>query len=323
MNDFVPQFIVNFLADLTLAVFLGVAAIAISSAAWRRDVYRFFDIRRPRTGAIAIRLSCMNVLANGCTGTDMFSEGFVGSAISELEYRYALRLAQSVHLKPIARVIRTLRDVPGSISDEPVVCEIRMSEQCEGNHPVDFTAESELMKRIETILRGGTFVLIGEPIYNVMTGYVLARSPSRFRFVGGRTVDEGKRRAISVENLYNEPGPGVRQEHERTRLPDGSNIEYAILERITGWNGATILICAGTSTSATIAALRELTHWRELTHRFDKGHRRRDGQSSAPAPRGNFGILYQVRTRNVEDVPEQVDVVERWQYPSPRSGPYK
>jgi hypothetical protein len=222
-----------------------------------------------------------------------------------------------VQLKPIARAMRALRDVPGTSIDEPIVCEIRMSEQCVGDIPVDFSSSSELLERVKAGLRGGTYILVGDPTYNVMTGYVLAHAPSRFRFVNGRPSDVGKRRGVRIENFYHDADGGVAQEHERSLQPDGSSVEYAILERIVDWNGATIFICAGTSTSATIAAVRELTDWRDLARRFDR-RSRQDGGSAGHA-RGNFGILYQVRTVNVEDVPDPTDVVERWQYPPPRA----
>jgi len=313
-SDFLWQFLIQFLADLTLALLLAGLAIAIASTSWRRDIHYFFGVQRPRRGAITVKLSCMNVLPHGCTGADVVTEGFVGPAMSELEYRFALRLAHSVQTKPIARALRALRDVPGSSIDEPIVCDIRMSEQCPSDAPVDFSSTTELMERVKSGLRGGTYILVGDPTYNAATGYVLTNSSSRFRFVHGLPSDERRRRTVRIENVYHDAGSGVSEEHERSREPDGSNVEYAILERIMDWDGGIVFICAGTSTSATIAALRELTHWRELAHRFDR-HRGR--QLSGHARKSNFGILYQVRTANVEDVPAQTDVVERWQYPPP------
>jgi len=308
VQQFIEQALGNFVADLALAVLLGAGAIALSSLVWRRNVHDFFGVR-PGRGMISVRLSSFNVLRNGCAGTEEVIEPFTGSAMSELEYRYALGLARSVQVKPITRVLRALRDAPDSSFEESVICDIRMSEPHHGATPVDFQNDVELRDRLNARLREGTFVLIGEPLYNLLTGYVMNHGPSRFRFTGGRPADGGRRRTIRVENFYHRDDNPLQHDHERERLPNGQSIEYAILERITNWNGTTIFICAGTSTGATIAAIRELTRWRELAARFERL------RSLGGVPHGNFGVLYQIQTADTEVVPEDRYVVERWQYP--------
>lgn len=306
IQQFLEQAFSNFVADLALAAILGAAAVTLSGLVWRRNVHDFFGVR-PDRNRIAVRLSSFQVLR--CAGTEEVVEPFTGPAMSELEYRYALGLAQSVQMKPITRLLRAIREAPSTASHEPLVCDIRMSEGHDLPTPVDFDNDPDLRERLGARLRDGTFVLIGEPLYNLMTGYVMNAGPSRFRFTGGRPSDEGKRRTIRVKNFYHHDDRPVHQDHERERLADGLSIEYAILERITNWNGATVFICAGTSTGATVAALRELTRWRDLADRFERL------RSAAGVPHGNFGVLYQIRTLDTEAVPEERYVVERWQYP--------
>jgi hypothetical protein len=306
IEQFLEQALSNFVADLALAALLGVAALMLSALVWRRSVHDFFGVR-PDRNRIAVRLSSFNVLR--CAGTEEVVEPFTGAAMSELEYRYALGLAQSVQIKPITRLLRALRETPSPAINEPLVCEIRMSEGLDLAAPVDFDEDLDLRERLGARLRGSTFVLVGEPLYNMMTGYVMNVGPSRFRFTGGRPSDGGKRRTIRVENFYHHDDRPVQQDHERERLADGQSIEYAILERIADWNGSTVFICAGTSTGATVAALRELARWRELADRFERL------RSVGGVPHGNFGVLYQIRTLDTEVVPEERYVVERWQYP--------
>jgi len=191
MTDFVEQVLSNGLADLCLAILLGGVAVGVSNASWRRHVHDFFGVRRPGRGAIRVRLSSINVTPGGSTGTETVVEGFFGPAISELEYRYALGLAHSIQLKPIARVIRALMDSSTSGSEEPIVCDITMTEPYGGPMPVDFACDRDLTDRLKARLRGATYVLVGEPLYNVMTRYVLSTAPSRFRFLGGTPGDEG------------------------------------------------------------------------------------------------------------------------------------
>jgi len=322
MTDFAEQVLSNGLADLLLAILLAGIAIGVSNASWRRHVHDFFGVRRPGAGAIRVRLSSISVRPGGSIGTETVVEGFFGPAISELEYRYALGLAQSIQLKPIAKVIRALMEsAPGS--EEPVVCDITMTEPYTGPMPADFAWDRDLTDRLRAKLRGATYVLVGEPLYNVMTRYVLSAAPSRFRFLGGTPGDEGRRRSIRVQNIYHsrnshEEDSHESEDYERQQLDNGECVEYAILERITNWNGITIFICAGTSTAATVAALRHLTEWRALARRFDRALYRRQARDGSGDPAiGNFGILYQVRTTDVENVPDPDRVLERWVYPPP------
>jgi hypothetical protein len=308
MEQFLDQALGNFVADLALALLLGVGAVVLSSLVWRHNVHEFFGVR-PGRNRIAVRLSSLNVLHQGCTGTEEVVEPFTGPAMSELEYRYALGLAQAVQMKPITRVLRALREAPNSVIQEPVVCDIRMSDAVDLPTLGDFRNDPELRERLGARLRDGTFVLIGEPLYNVLTGYVMNFGPSRFRFTGGRPSDEGRRRTIRVENFYHHDDQPVQHDHERQQLERGQTIEYAVLERIANWNGATIFICAGTSAGATVAAVRELTRWRELSDRFERL------RSVGGVPHGNFGVLYQIQTGDTEAAPEERYVVERWQYP--------
>jgi hypothetical protein len=294
----------NMVGDLIFAVGLAVIAIVVSNVLWRRALRAFFGITGTGRSAIKVRLSCINVIPGGARATDEIVEGFVGPAMSELEYKYALQLTRVVQRRPIVRVISALMEGTQSTSIDPVLCEIGSSPPHDGETPVDFESDPELANRLQRHLGAGTYVLIGEPMYNLLTGYAMSQAPSRFTFVGGRTPDDEQGRTIRVDNVYHATGNPVAEDYERKR-EDGVYIEYGILERIADWNGSTVFVCAGTSTASTIAALRELAEWRDLHGRFDTG----------PPTGGSFGVLLEVRVIDREAVPEPQEVLERWCYP--------
>ena len=117
IEQFLEQALSNFVADLALAALLGAGALLLSTLVWRRSVHDFFGVR-PGRNRIAVRLSSFNVLR--CAGTEEVVEPFTGAAMSELEYRFALGLAQSVQMKPITRLLRALRESPNQALHEPL-----------------------------------------------------------------------------------------------------------------------------------------------------------------------------------------------------------
>lgn len=305
----------NIVGDLVFAVALAIAAIVVSNVLWRRALHDFFGITKPGRSAIKIRLSCINVVPGGARATDHIVEGFIGPAMSEQEYKYALQFTRVVQRRPIVRALSALMENTRSTGIDPVVCEIGSSPPHHGEIPVDFTGDNELSDRLRGQLANGTYVLIGEPMYNLLTGYVMREAGSRFSFVGGRTDSEDTRRTIQVGNVYHTPNNAVAEDYER-KVEDGVFIEYGVLERLVDWNGSTIFVCAGTSTASTIAALRELVEWRDMHSRFDGGPvSRRAPEVTGDLYNGSFGVLYEVRVGNREAVPEPHEVLERWCYP--------
>lgn len=305
----------NIVGDLVFAVALAVAAIGVSNVLWRRGLHNFFGVTKPGRSAIKIRLSCINVLPAGARATDHIVEGFIGPAMSELEYKYALQFTRLVQRRPVVRAISALMENTTSSGIDPIVCEIGSSPPYQGELPVDFDRDPELVDRLRRELGNGTFVLIGEPMYNLLTGYVMHDASSRFAFVGGREGGDPQHRTIRVGNVYHAPGNPVGEEYERKR-EDGVFIEYGIVERLVDWNGSTIFVCAGTSTASTIAALRELVEWRDLHKRFlAAAPSRGRGELSAEPMKGSFGVLYEVRVTDREAVPQPQQVLERWCYP--------
>jgi hypothetical protein len=308
----------NVVGDLVFAIGLAVAALLVSDVLWRRALHAFFGVTRPSRSAIRVRLSCINVVPGGARATDRIAGGFVGPAMSEQEYRLALRLTRVVQRRPMVRALSALMESTRSAGTEPVVCKIGSSPPYEGEAPVEFESDAELARRLRRQLAGGTFVLIGEPMYNLLTRFVLHEAPSRFLFVGGLEPGAGPARTIQVRNAYHTPADAVDEDYER-KVEDGVAIEYGVLERIVDWNGSTIFLCAGTSTASTVAAVRELVEWRDLRTRFVAGRGGRRREPGVEPLNGSFGILYEVRVADREAVPEPHEVLERWCYPP--SGP--
>ncbi len=207
----------------------------------------------------------MNVKPGGTTGTVLINRGYCGPAISEIEYKYALLLAGAIETKPITRMLRHLIE-PVARVESPLICDIGASMPFNGEPPVDFDAMSGLVAKIEKELSSGTSILVGGPVYNLLTSYIFGRPGSRCQFIVER--DE-LRRGISIKvSPGTEARDFVRQSPEQNQA--GAYTEYCLLEKLAGPQGSTVFVCAGTGAGATIAALTQLQHWKKLPNRLKR-----------------------------------------------------
>ncbi|MEV4110262.1 hypothetical protein [Nonomuraea sp. NPDC049695] len=256
-----PDLASNLLANVIFAVMVAVAAIVLGNIAWRRKVRAFFNMK-PNRGRLPVYLSNIVVHPGGTTGTGPISVGYHGTAITELEYKYALAFAATVESKPLYRALRALDSAELLTTVDPIVCHI-------GTSP----AASELgdPSRVSEYIREGTTLIVGAPIYNSLTDYVMRTVPSHFEFI---RFDD-KERGIKVRNFKGSDTFVFKRGLYTRERPDGKERpflkEYFIIERLTWKRGtgrhkrkSTIFICAGTCSASTAAALRMLADWPKL-----------------------------------------------------------
>jgi hypothetical protein len=252
----------------------------------RRWVRRFFGIADRRGATVQMRLSNIYVKPAGTLSPLSIGRGFVGPAINAAEYQYALETASAVQSHPLAGAAYALFEQFGvKAVDRPVMCKISPSldyvrvphQRAHEHQPVDFSTDQAMVAAIRrTLAAHESFVLVGSPVYNVLTYYVLTNcgDQMRVRFVEAKT--EPGHTASGIEILrFHQNGASHLFERRLTEGADGTvtHEEYFVLQKITNWNGSptTIFVCAGTSTAATAAALAKLSNWRTLAAEFGMG----------------------------------------------------
>lgn len=299
-TDFGANLLSNIVSNaLCIGVPLLIVFIAYHLRA-RRRLRRFFGITERRGATVHLRLSNIYVKPAGTLSPLSIGHGFIGPAINAAEYQYALELASAIQSHPFAGAAYALLEQFGvKAVDHPVTCRISPSldyvrvphQRIHEHQPVDFDTDQAMVAGIRRILAAHEcLVLVGSPVYNVLTYYVLTNcgDQMRARFVEANA--EPGHTASGVEILGFYPN-GSSQVFER-RLTEGgdgavTHEEFFVLQKITNWNGTptTIFVCAGTSTAATAAALAKLSNWRTIAAEFGMGP---------------FTLVYAVRTADRE-----------------------
>jgi hypothetical protein len=288
VNSSGGQIVLGMVANLLCIAATGLLGIALINP-WvggrlRRPLRRFFGLHNDRKRSrLQIKLSNINVLPKGTVSVTPITFGFIGSTISEAEYVHALKLAGIVNSKPLHRALRSLAQENGlPIAEPPVFCDISVSPGYEdvpglsldhGREGVDPGWKERMRDDIKRMFdRGGTYVLAGSPVYNVLVDYVLHHFPeSRFEFtrhLEGRhgTGEERYDRAVTFRRRI--PEHLVRREH--LDAPEPHYVEYFVIQKFrrTDPNELTIFVCAGTCIAATAAALDMLADWPTLRKQF-------------------------------------------------------
>jgi hypothetical protein len=268
---------VNVVADIIAAFIVGIAALAVLALYRRRGIRKFFGVAGSGS-SMKVYLSTIAVNKAGTTGTAQIKEGFYGDAMTELEYRHALRFASVMRSGSVSWVLTTVLGtragadlILSAIEKSPSFRQnVRAGKDCE----VDYDASV-----ISACLRENTCtVLIGGPIYNLLTHHVLRRRPVSaqwnrfFEFIRENNADgEAIRGIMTVGGLESERF--IRSEDDQTIT------DYFIVSRLTLEKGKRLFVCAGTCTAATAAAVDQLVNWRQYKSYQDK----------------DFGVLYRQR----------------------------
>jgi hypothetical protein len=271
-DTLVPGVLVALLANLVFAILVALAAIVLGRTFWRHRVRAFFGIR-PNKGELPIYLSNIIVKPSGTTGTAPIVQGFYGTAISEVEYFYALQFANTVETRPIYRALRALD--PGDIFTpvEPIVCEIQISPS---TNEVGEPTNADIIATIREKVGRRSVVLVGAPIYNTLTLHLMDKLSSHFSFIR----EEGKS-GEPVRGIRMHRGRDNHRDYVRQPIDDSGRllVEYYLIEKLTwpvrsdtsGHRRSTkVFICAGTCSAATAAALRALArNWPKLQQLTD------------------------------------------------------
>lgn len=258
---------------------------------WRRRVRRFFGIH-PDEGRLVIFVSNIFVNPQGTTGTGPINTGFTGAAITEVEFKAALHLAEAIETRlPILRALRALDRSDFVRTVKPIDCEIRVSPSVH-----EFDSNSDVFEYIRDKAGDRSFIVAGAPIYNTLASHLMKRLPSHYRFVrvDGHGVGYLKD-STWYDNVRTDPRTGTQG--------DTQGQEYYIIERLE-LPGTSVdmkapryaFICAGTCSAATAAALQRLAGWRTLSQKYNK--------------RGNFGMMRKMFLANIaqrEQIPQQDD----------------
>jgi hypothetical protein len=290
-------------ADLLFALIVALIAIAVGRYVYRKRIRQFFGVT-PREKRLPIYLSNIVVNRNGTTGTGPLTEGFFGTAITEVEYYYALILASTIDTRPTYRALRALDPEDVFTPVEPIVCEIRVSPSAEKVE--EKTHDSDLMTYLRSEIGRNAVILVGGTPYNTLTLHLMEELDSRFRFI--REEQEGR----FVRGVQFKEGKKVHK-YIRGRASDSDTFtEYYVVEKLTwkltatspsGRRDTKVFICAGTCSAATAAAVRLLArNWQRLLRQTDGA---------------NFGIMCELELDKEvlrESRPPEVRPIMRHQY---------
>lgn len=273
--------LVNLFANLLSALIIGALAVFLVLRVRQRGMKRFFGFRSARNNQ-KIYLSTIAVQRAGARGALPVREGFHGDAITELEYRHALRLAASITGRSRSWVLDAL--LGSRDTAERIVSSIELAvpfrhldldiEYDDEDGTYDLRQKG-LQEKIDSLIdQVPCVVLVGAPIYNLMTLHVVSCYPTHFDYIrkhdGSRGIEE-RRGQGETSNLRKElPG----------RVDPTTFEDFFVVEKLTV-RTTKVFICAGTSTSATAAALDKLGNWRSYVTEFGDA---------------DFGVLYKIVT---------------------------
>lgn len=314
-NEFWLQLLVELAANALLVVLVLGTISLFTRITWRRHLRRFFGVRNARRGVVRILLSSIYIKEAGTLSLNHIRKGFFGYAHTEAEYHYGLRLAAVLQTRSLGRFVRALSEkIYESAVDRSISVQVTGSPGYIQRSP---TGE-QVVRRPDAYIRellaeDQTLVLVGSPLYNSAVDFALenASKNCHFEFFRPDPGPDNIGYAIGVRpfgpNGHSEPFIRHKVRDESSRHNNYFH-EYFLIQKIsdqTLWKSR-VIICAGTSTAATTAAVEKIQNWRELYKQF--------GVSP-------FAVLYELFTPDREvslqddhDRPDGWTVHEVWRY---------
>ena len=277
----VSEFAGNLLSDVVsnvLCVLLPVIlALFVYQFRSRRRLRGFFGLSSGRGSTVQIRLSNIQIKSDGTSPSSEveISSSLIGSALLESEYEHSLGLAARIQSRPFVGSLFTLLELFNAPRiDGPVTCRIGSSpglaQFADTNDP-----DTALNLEVQRILRGQEcLILVGSPVYNELTSYVLRHAgPDVMAEFGESDHEPGMfASAVMVREGESDRAAWPRYERRLLKERDGRVVyeEYFLLQKLRDFprKGRTVFICAGTSQAATAAALDTLSGWRSLVDEF-------------------------------------------------------
>ena len=273
LTDITLNFVLNLLANLATALVLAGGAWAYVKR--RRDRFsRFFNL--PGGGQLHIYLSSIAIREQGTIATEPMRTGFHGEAISEMEFRHANRLSASLSGRTSALTIALLGPTAGlsqiasRVSSSPSFRNYPRQPEDEGEDPMGIASSVAYTKEgraaIENLfLAKGCTIIVGSPRYNILSHYLTTQFVAgssvapKYEFFIFQDPDEKLDRNQGIRPRGTVDHPDQRVRHEAR----GFYLQYFVVEKIVRPEH-TVFWCAGTSTNATAAALRELSNWTRM-----------------------------------------------------------
>ena len=261
------QTVLGIIVNIITVVLFALTAVALTARRWRRAQRHFFGLSERGASEMHIRVSNLWINQGGTTGNLPLRRGFVGSAITEGEFRLALQLSTALQTRSVARILGAVASQLGAESaTNPITA--------------DVAACPPPMQRataVETAEAPGCLILIGGPLYNSLTHVVMGTDGNRSTLVWmerGNPQDTGRQFGIYVP--ASRPGGDDADIFFPSRREVGESVlhdAYFVVEKLAGWgpNRATTFVCAGTGNAATAAAVHELAQWRRLRAEFGDG----------------------------------------------------
>lgn len=282
----------NIVSTLILA-FIG--SIAYGYFYWknRRDILQFFGVTRSNPN-ICVYVSNLNIQPGGTFGIKDVKKGYVGSAITKLEYDGALLIQHELKAKPLALLPRTLQDWLGQKNLELRTIDV----------PIKISlSKLDFDKNERDLIFKDNLIILGTGIYNSLSDYYL-----------NKYFPDNYEENIYDSYFYDEQ---INNEPRVIKIRDKEVTEPATLEgRAKGTESAfiqrfhhrfhhenreiNVFICAGLSSSATFGSVRYLVeNWRKLQEKYDKKDLR-------------IGLLFRNQVPDGELVKQPVPVCENF-----------
>lgn len=259
---------VNVAANIVASFIVGFTALFMLTRFRARGVKKFFGFA-PGQSQLKVYLSAIAVQRQGTIATAPIIGGFHGDAMTEIEYRHALRFASSIKSGSASWIITTIfgqragaEEVLSTIEKSPSFRKNERRKEGPGVGEVlyDEQAASAALKD------QACTVLVGGPIYNLLVHHLLRARPTEPRTT--RLFE-----FIRENTDFGDPVRGIRtlfgvtaEDYVRTE-ENGILRDYFIVEKIS-YKGRKVFICAGTCTAATAAAIDKLLEWRHLERKF-------------------------------------------------------
>lgn len=309
------DFALQFLRDLAIAVLLAGAPLLGRHWLSHRGKLSFLGVGTfiDRLGSngpaalmssVRIRIYVSSIVVKHLEGaaTDAcvaIHRGFSGPAITEREYGSSVEFASRIGAQllplgtapsdlgqwrlPINRIVCPIEPSPWPprATTPPLQPPSLFGSKTREIVRVDFNANPQLGELVTNRLHErGTILVVGSPIYNAMSAFVLQNFRSEFAFIKEARKDPRTDEIYYIRGIriYGPHGTDLRDRdfmRPDDRVPSrrrsaGKLDEYFVVEKFTNcWERqGTVFLCAGIGASATAAAVHLLGEWGKLQHAF-------------------------------------------------------
>lgn len=253
MNEILINVIANLIAALILAL---IGFIVYSFLYWknRNRILRFFGITSSNPN-ICIYVSNLNIRPGGTSGIENIDKGYIGSAITKLEYDGALLIQHELKGKPLALFSKRLQDWLGQENlelraiDAPI--KISPTKQIASNRNPAFSSN---------------LIILGTGVYNSLSHYYLndyfPKHDEIYWFYFYHAKDNKGQRVIGIHQ--DGLADSITEEGREQR------VEPAFIQRFYDVDKKiSVFICAGLGSSSTLGSSRYLIeNWRYLQRKF-------------------------------------------------------